>query len=109
MTVTIERPQLVVTEPDVPVHSSWLNLLARRVERHRLLGEDVAFSVHRFDQDFVLSKRHAHQDDGVALTVIRPRPRQVVDGDVQVPDPRRHVACSRPTTGRMRKFSTRYG
>ena len=30
------------------------------------------------------------------LAVIRPLPRQVVDGDVQMPDPRRHVARGRP-------------
>jgi hypothetical protein len=72
------------------------NLLARRVERYRLCGEDVAFGIHQLDQHLVRAARHAHQDDGAALAEIRPQPRQVVDGDVQMPDARRHIACSGP-------------
>jgi hypothetical protein len=58
---------------------SWVILLAWRVESHRLFGKDVAFCVHHLDQHLVLVARHADEDDGVAQTVTRPLPRQVVD------------------------------
>ena len=73
--------------------------LPGEVERHRLCGEDVPLGIHHLDQHLVLAARHAPQDDGVALTVIRPLPGQVVDGDVQMSDARRHLACGRPAHG----------
>ena len=78
------------------INLSRTNLLARRVERHRLCGKDVAFGVHQLNSHLVLAARHSPQDDGVALTVIRPKPRQVVDRDVQMTNSWRHAPCGSP-------------
>jgi hypothetical protein len=57
---------------------------ARLSERHSLCGKDAALWIHHFDQHPVLATRQVNQDDGVALAVIRPLPRQVVDSNVQM-------------------------
>ena len=64
-----------------------------------MCGKDVAFGIHQLDQHLVLATRHAREDNAVALTEVRPQPRQVVDRDVQMADPRRQVARSRPCHG----------
>ena len=63
--------------------------------------EDVTFRIHHLEQHLVLAARHAHQDEGIALRATHPLPGQVVEGDVQVPDPRRQATCGPPPKGRM--------
>src|SRR5688572_19313372 len=77
---------------DPPGKLSWTSLFAWRLERYSLRGKDAAFGIHHLDQHLVLATRQVHQDDGVALAVIRPLPREVVDGNVQMTDPRRQVS-----------------
>jgi hypothetical protein len=57
----------------------------------------------------VLAARQADEDDRVALAVVRPLPGQIVELDVQVPDPGRDVAGSGPADGNDAKVSRRYG
>ena len=39
----------------IPWYRRAITSLARRVERHRLCGEDVAFGIHQLDQNLVLA------------------------------------------------------
>jgi len=63
--------------------SVWI---AGHGEGHRTRDEGFALGVDRLDPHLVLPARQAAEDDGVALAVIRPEPRQIVERDVQVPD-----------------------
>jgi hypothetical protein len=77
----------------------WTSLFAQRFERYDLCGKEATFGIHHLDQHLVLAARQVNQDDGVALAVIRPLSRQVVDGNVQMTDARGQVSCGRPAHG----------
>ena len=68
-------------------------------EGHRSRDEGAALGVHRLDPHLVLAARQADEDDRVAPAVVRPLPGQIVERDVQVPDPGRDVAGGRPADG----------
>ena len=65
--------------------------------------------VGQLDQHLVLAKGQPDYDDCIAVAKVPPMPRQVVDGNMQMADPRRYAERLAPSTGKMRKFSTRYG
>src|SRR5262245_66663246 len=68
-------------------------------ERDGLCDEGLALGIHRLDPHLVLAARQADEDDRVAPAVVRPLPGQVVERDVQVPDPGRDVAGRRAADG----------
>src|SRR5438094_7735309 len=82
-----------------PFLISWTMFICRRFERHGLCGKDAAFGIHHLDQHLVIAARRVNQDDGVALAVVRPLPRKVVNGDVKMSDARRDVARRRTAYG----------
>jgi hypothetical protein len=51
--------------------------------------------VYQLDQHLVLPGRQPHQVNRIAVTRIRPMPRQVIDGYVQMPDPWRYTERAR--------------
>ena len=65
--------------------------------------------VGQLDQHLVLVRGQPDYDDCIAVAKVPPMPRQVVDGNMQMADPRRYAERLAPSTGKMRKFSTRYG
>ena len=76
--------------------------------RHLLSREDGVVAVDQPYPDLVLPWRQIGYVDGVVITGISPPPGQVVDGDVQMPDPGETWRASGPNTCTMRRFSTRY-
>src|SRR6185369_10376187 len=63
----------------------------RKAHHLSLSGEEVVVCVDQVDRHLVRSGRQAEYVDGIAIARIRPQPRQVVDGYVQVPDAWRHL------------------
>ena len=60
-------------------------------ERHRLglAGEDVVVGVDQFDPHLVLTDRQPGDVKCIGGAGVRPPPRQVVHGDVQMPNARK--------------------
>jgi hypothetical protein len=61
--------------------------------------EDLVVSVNQLDLYLVLTGRQPGYVDCVAVACIRPPPGEVVDRDVQMPDPWRYLEGARPEHG----------
>jgi len=56
----------------------------------------MVLRVDQLDQHLALAGRQPDHVDCIVIARVRPMPRQVVDGYVQMPDPWRYVAGARP-------------
>src|SRR5688572_20081155 len=63
---------------------------------HRLSGEDLVVGVDQIDLHLVLAGRKPAYVDCIVVTRIRPRPGQVVDVDVEMPDAWGYAEGARP-------------
>jgi len=73
-----------------------------------LSGEEVVVCVDQVDRHLVRTGRQAEYVDGVAVACVRPQPRQVVYGYVQMSHARRHLERTFAKYRPMRTFSVRY-
>jgi hypothetical protein len=69
------------------------------LENHHLAGEDVVIGVDQLDLHLVRAGRQPGDVDRVDLTRLGPQPRQVIDVDVQMPDPGRYLKGAHPEHG----------
>ena len=69
---------------DQIIHGDW------QCERHcfGLSGDDLVVGVDQLNPNLVLPDRQTRDVDRVVIAGVHPPPRQVVNGDVQMPDSR---------------------